>query len=209
MTTRLIVALLIALTTMACSKEDDTPPVVTPPTPPPATPAEMTSTKQNEVKYTFKSVTQGTSYTWDFGDGQTAKGKKVEHTFPKGGSYSVKLTVIDAEGTEYTAKETVSIDIDNTFILSHQWQIVEGTKNGEAFPDANGAAYTFYGNGEGLAGESIEMPWEFNSDESAIILWPGLSYETTWNLDALTMWGMEINFTSSEGDAMTYKFEQL
>ena len=36
--------------------------------------------------------------TWDFGDGQTAVGEKVEHTFPSEGEFQVCLTVTDPFG---------------------------------------------------------------------------------------------------------------
>ncbi|PIP67490.1 MAG: hypothetical protein COW92_06195 [Candidatus Omnitrophica bacterium CG22_combo_CG10-13_8_21_14_all_43_16] len=38
-------------------------------------------------------------YRWDFGDGQTAEGVKVNHKYEKGGNYQVALTVIDDSGT--------------------------------------------------------------------------------------------------------------
>ncbi len=34
-----------------------------------------------------------TSFSWDFGDGQSASGSQVSHTYAKAGSYQVKLTV--------------------------------------------------------------------------------------------------------------------
>ncbi|MGO4835648.1 PKD domain-containing protein, partial [Rhizobiaceae sp. 2RAB30] len=36
-----------------------------------------------------------TSLTWDFGDGSTAQGAKVSHSFSKPGTYPVRLTVTD------------------------------------------------------------------------------------------------------------------
>ena len=39
-------------------------------------------------------------YIWEFGDGETAKGKIVEHKYEKEGVYEVKLTVIDNDGLE-------------------------------------------------------------------------------------------------------------
>ncbi|MBN1586914.1 MAG: PKD domain-containing protein, partial [Candidatus Omnitrophica bacterium] len=37
-------------------------------------------------------------FAWDFGDGQTAEGRRVKHTYLKGGSYKVRLQVDDAQG---------------------------------------------------------------------------------------------------------------
>jgi len=39
------------------------------------------------------------TYTWDFGDGATAKGQKVTHRYTKPGQYKVTLTVKDNSGT--------------------------------------------------------------------------------------------------------------
>ncbi|ACF13992.1 PKD domain containing protein [Chloroherpeton thalassium ATCC 35110] len=39
------------------------------------------------------------SYAWDFGDGETALGKTVQHAFSKPGTYKVILTVVSAEGS--------------------------------------------------------------------------------------------------------------
>ncbi|MFH1199347.1 MAG: PKD domain-containing protein [Candidatus Omnitrophota bacterium] len=38
------------------------------------------------------------TYTWDFGDGETATGSAVPHTYKKGGKYQAKLTVNDGLG---------------------------------------------------------------------------------------------------------------
>ena len=39
------------------------------------------------------------TYRWDFGDGQTGEGKRVSHTYTKGGSYTVKLMADDGSGS--------------------------------------------------------------------------------------------------------------
>jgi PKD repeat protein len=39
------------------------------------------------------------SYRWDFGDGTTAEGMAVMHTYARGGTYHVKLLVDDNQGT--------------------------------------------------------------------------------------------------------------
>ncbi len=37
-------------------------------------------------------------YSWDFGDGTTATGRRVQHTYAQGGTYNVRLTVTDNLG---------------------------------------------------------------------------------------------------------------
>ncbi len=39
------------------------------------------------------------TYTWDFGDGTTTEGEVVNHSYSKGGSYNVNLTVDDNSGS--------------------------------------------------------------------------------------------------------------
>lgn len=41
----------------------------------------------------YAALPHDTVYLWNFGDGTTAKGSKVDHVFPDSGSYSVVLTV--------------------------------------------------------------------------------------------------------------------
>ena len=52
-----------------------------------------------------------TSYTWDFGDNQTATGKKVTHTYSAEGNYTVTLNVTDTEGYWNTTSRTAIIVI--------------------------------------------------------------------------------------------------
>ena len=70
-------------------------------------------------------------YSWDFGDGVTANGKSVEHTYSRVGTYTSKVTVtyngeIKTATTEVTVKEpTVSDEKDIT-----NWkQLVNGRYN--------------------------------------------------------------------------------
>ena len=52
---------------------------------------------------------QVVSYNWDFGDGNTATGVLVEHTYTKGGLYKVSLTVTDNDGKTNTASLDVNM----------------------------------------------------------------------------------------------------
>jgi len=51
------------------------------------------------------------SYTWDFGDGTTAIGKVVQHTFAAEahGGFEVKLTVVDASGHRHSTFRHVAV----------------------------------------------------------------------------------------------------
>lgn len=54
------------------------------------------------------------TYTWDFGDGKTATGKKVSHKYAKGGIYKVNLKVNDNSGTECaSASELILVDVNS------------------------------------------------------------------------------------------------
>lgn len=49
------------------------------------------------------------SYDWDFGDGTTASGKTVDHTFTEKGIYRVTLTVTDSDGKVGTIYHNVQV----------------------------------------------------------------------------------------------------
>jgi len=48
------------------------------------------------------------SYTWAFGDGETATGLKVEHTYARRGVYKARLTVKDSRGARGSASQTIT-----------------------------------------------------------------------------------------------------
>jgi chitinase len=53
-----------------------------------------------------------TSYEWDFGDGSTATGQTVSHTYETAGDYTVTLIVTDDTGATATATTIVSVATD-------------------------------------------------------------------------------------------------
>lgn len=46
---------------------------------------------------------------WTFGDGKSARGKKVSHAYAKAGSYTVTLTVLDAHGFRASVKHKITV----------------------------------------------------------------------------------------------------
>ncbi len=49
------------------------------------------------------------NYSWNFGDGVTAVGPSVEHSYGRGGAYTVSLTVTDRGGNVSTLRQTVTV----------------------------------------------------------------------------------------------------
>ncbi|TMI54860.1 PKD domain-containing protein [Candidatus Bathyarchaeota archaeon] len=49
------------------------------------------------------------SYSWDFGDGTTASGQTVSHSYLLPGSYVVTLTITDANGQTFTTSQTIIV----------------------------------------------------------------------------------------------------
>jgi PKD repeat protein len=50
------------------------------------------------------------SYRWDFGDGTSATGTQVDHTYNRSGDYRATLTVTDNQGKSGTAAITIRVD---------------------------------------------------------------------------------------------------
>ncbi|MDE0805344.1 MAG: PKD domain-containing protein, partial [Acidimicrobiales bacterium] len=57
------------------------------------------------------------AYQWDFGDGTTATGAMVSHTYAEDGTYTVGLTVIDDDGDLDTENASVSVAV--TPVVDH------------------------------------------------------------------------------------------
>jgi hypothetical protein len=49
------------------------------------------------------------SYHWDFGDGSTAVGPSIAHSYSKGGNYTVRLTVTDRGGYIASVSQTINV----------------------------------------------------------------------------------------------------
>jgi hypothetical protein len=57
------------------------------------------------------------SYKWNFGDGSTAIGREVTHTYNAGGEYRVCLTIVTHSGCETRICNTIRVPGNNQAIL--------------------------------------------------------------------------------------------
>jgi PKD repeat protein len=109
------------------------------------------------------------TYTWKFGDGSTANGKVVSHTYAVSGTYNVTLTVTDANGTNAKVRSIVVAAVGNHApAASFTWNCATGVTNqcmlsGSASTDDVGVvSYTWnWGNGrtESHVGSSAKNTW--------------------------------------------------
>ena len=90
-------------------------------------------------------------YTFDFGDGKSASGKIVQHTFLKDGVFSVKLTVVDNLGAESSVTKEVNVNKKDSILMA------EKLLEDQAKEDKNisGVFDGFVGSGD--AGSSFNM----------------------------------------------------
>ncbi len=79
-------------------------------------PTEPRSGEQIEFDAGGSSPNVGTlvSYTWDFGDGQTAAGETTTHRYEETGTYQVTLTVVSDQGTTVETTQQVVVQDDGT-----------------------------------------------------------------------------------------------
>ena len=88
---------------------------VEPDTEPPVADAVTTQTTATNKTIGFNGSGSGDNarivgYQWDFGDGTTAAGPEVSHTYDDPGDYNVTLTVTDSASYETTANVSIAIE---------------------------------------------------------------------------------------------------
>ena len=104
------------------------------------------------------------AYAWDFGDGTSATGAAVTHTYPAGGAYTATLTVTDNDGLTGSAALTISARAFNQFPAAVASAtpstgvaplVVTFTAAGSSDLDGSIVAYAWdFGDGTGATGAS-------------------------------------------------------
>ena len=96
------------------------------------------------------------SVTWDFGDGETASGDVVSHTWPDDGSYTLVVIASDEDGAETI--EMVTITINN---LAPNLQISSSSISGD-----EGDTFTFTATVSDVPADPISVTWDFDDGQT-------------------------------------------
>ncbi|MEM8898696.1 MAG: PKD domain-containing protein [Bacteroidota bacterium] len=101
------------------------------------------------------------SYSWDFGDGTTATGMMVEHTYTAAGPVDVKLIVVDDQGSSDSSIVSVTVNgkPSAAFTANPTSGIapIEVAVDGSGSTDADGSIVSYawdFGDGETATGET-------------------------------------------------------
>jgi|GEM_PF-1397825 len=116
------------------------------------------------------------SYEWDFGDGSTATGQSVTHSYSSSGDYTVTLTVTDDGGASDSASTTVSVSSGTSneapnasFTVSPSSPEPGETTTFDAAdssdPDGSIASYDWeFGDGSTASGQSVTHSYASEGD---------------------------------------------
>ncbi len=133
---RLILAIsltsMAALASLVCANEEPTPTVTPTPMPPIVVDIGMTANTVMapvNIEFQAKDFTDGASYFWDFGDGNSVAGTMARHTYLDAGTFTVKLTASRGDETQIAeSKITVQPGDAGWLILNAEALELEGSE---------------------------------------------------------------------------------
>jgi PKD repeat protein len=98
------------------------------------------------VNFTDNSQYYPTSWSWDFGDGETSIAQNPTHTYSTAGVYTVSLTATNVEGSSIETKTGyITVYANPTVVLTATNVSWDATNNGSVTADVSGGAepYTY------------------------------------------------------------------
>ncbi len=135
-----------ALIFLSCTTEQPTPTVAPTPKPPIVVDIGMNASTVMapvDIEFEARNFTDGASYFWDFGDGNSASGTKARHTYLDAGTFGVKLTA-SRDGETEIAESTITVQPGDAGWLILNAEALE-LESGETF-QFEIAAYDHLGN---------------------------------------------------------------
>ena len=103
------------------------------------------------------------SYSWDFGDGNTDTGKLVSHSFETPGNFDVVLTVADGAGNTGTSTTAVSVHDVTPPNVNFNWSYVDDDGVKRDFAAVEGIPVNFNaGLSNDNSGASLSYEWDFS-----------------------------------------------
>ena len=103
------------------------------------------------------------SYSWDFGDGNTDTGKVVSHSFETPGDFSIVLTVADGAGNEATTSLPVSVHDVTSPNVNFNWSYVDNDGEVRNFAAVEGIPVNFNaGLTSDNSGRPLTYEWDFS-----------------------------------------------
>jgi len=97
------------------------------------------------------------AFAWSFGDGQTARGDQVAHTYAADGNYTVTETVTDNFGISARTSAQLTVDANPVAVLTAQGRAVVGEKT----------SFGASGSHTVGVGQLTDYSWDFGDGTSA------------------------------------------
>lgn len=103
-----------------------------------------------------------TSFEWDFGDGNSAMGAQVSHTFAVAGNYTTQLTVTDARGARSVCTQAVQVNFMNQNPVADPGVVAD---------QAVGFVVNFDGSGSSdpdVGDSVVQYDWDFGDGNTSL-----------------------------------------
>jgi len=131
------------------------------------------------------------SFSWDFGDGSTASGSQVSHSFSSAGSYSVSLTVVDDQGLSSFVSKTVVVSSSQP---QNQPPTLTQIYVNPSSPKV-GCSASFSSNASDPENQPLSFLWAFGDNTTSNLSQPTHVYNNTGTYN--------VNLTVSDGSLST------
>ncbi|AQL42404.1 hypothetical protein BV210_06610 [Halorientalis sp. IM1011] len=148
------------------------------------------------------------SYEWDFGDGSTATGQQVTHTYDDSGAYTARLTVTDNNGTSTIDSVTIVVEGNDPPMSSptassttvEPGQSVTFDGSGSSDPDGTIESYEWdFGDGSTATGQQVTHTYSEDGNYAATLSVTDDDGATSSNSVTVTVQGSDSLIASASG----------